>query len=185
MNEHLQAERERAKNVLLRLIAEHGGTFNGKMRLNKAFWHAHLAFRRLAGGAETLTDWPIVRAPNGPKVEDDDSLINDLLGEGKIEVHLKPTAAKPERVFRLLVDPPAMGETEVEAIRQGVAACEGKSGHRMSTESHRESREWRNLLDGDTMNVYADLLDEHDYRRMKQSVREAGDLVDSVFADAV
>jgi hypothetical protein len=53
-----------AQRLVLELIRSAGGAWDGKARLFKAFYFAHLYYARSEPGI--LTDWPIVRTPRGP-----------------------------------------------------------------------------------------------------------------------
>ena len=53
--------RTTAQQVLLELIQDAGGVWEGKKRLYKAFYFAHLYYAEERPGL--LTDWPIVRMP--------------------------------------------------------------------------------------------------------------------------
>ena len=66
-----------AKSLILDLIATAGGAFAGTIRLNKAFYFAHLYFWQEEGAV--LTTWPIVRLPMGPAIDDYTVLLDELV----------------------------------------------------------------------------------------------------------
>ncbi len=68
---------DRAKQVLVELIRAAGGEWTGLTKLYKAFYLAHLYYADSAPGY--LTNWPIVRMPNGPGVESGDELLTELV----------------------------------------------------------------------------------------------------------
>src|SRR5437667_5852958 len=73
--------RERAKRLILEILRQSEGGL-GKTQLFKAFWLAHLYYSKNARGY--LTDWPIVRMPNGPGIDQGDSLLLQLIHSGDV-----------------------------------------------------------------------------------------------------
>ena len=80
--------REKAKLLLCAIIQAAGGYFNGKTRLYKAFYFAHLFYFRDFKGV--LSDHPVVRMPKGPAVDDGTSILAELQSGGNFE-HYKPS----------------------------------------------------------------------------------------------
>ena len=59
---------ELAKQVICAIVEAAGGKLEGQVRLYKAFYYAHLyCWENAAEGV--LTDYPIVRMPNGPGID--------------------------------------------------------------------------------------------------------------------
>ena len=91
--------KEAAKDVICELLAANGGMLRGKVRLNKAFYFAHLYFWRDAGGV--LTDHPIVRLPHGPCIDDASELLTELATENRVSIQVGAAGPYQEFVYRL------------------------------------------------------------------------------------
>ena len=74
-----QPNKECAKRLILEILRQAGGEIE-KTKIFKAFWLAHLYYSKIAPGY--LTDWPIVRMPNGPGIDRGDQLIVELIHSG-------------------------------------------------------------------------------------------------------
>src|SRR5207248_1895373 len=73
-----------AQHVVLELIRSAGGTWDGKTRLAKAFYFAHLYYTRDEPGI--LTDWSIIRTPHGPGIHNSSVLLKGLVKNGFLTV---------------------------------------------------------------------------------------------------
>jgi hypothetical protein len=160
-------DNERAKQIIFELIRQNGGSFTKKTNLFKAFWHAHLKYAEKNSGV--LSDWPIVRMPNGPGIEGFDRLIGQLMESGLLNVD-DGEERGPYAGILFEVTPAGMTldssleSAELEAIRAGVEEVLGKTAAQVSQESHQ--RAWNEAKDGHEMNVYLDLSpDDGDARR--------------------
>ena len=121
----LEEFKGRAKQILLEIVRQApDGQFKGKLALFKAFYLAHLLYAEKSPGY--LTEWPIVRMPNGPGIHAADQLLLELAGEGVLEVHSRPrlTATSPPEEYRWVraeAEEAALPQAAVEAIREAVA----------------------------------------------------------------
>lgn len=172
------SNKERAKQIILEIVRQAGGKLDNKTNLFKAFYHSHLKFAESSPGF--LSEWPIVRMPNGPGIDKFDVLVGELMAEG----HLRTTQVQKGNVaaFRFtLTDKPVpdMGADEVMAIRYGVMQVHGKTAAEVSKKSHR--RAWQETSNGSPMNIYVDLIPDEDYERQDR-VRKA---VDGAFDVAI
>ena len=77
-------DRERAKDVIVALIAEFREDFGDTHRLCEAFLYAHLEFARTQRGY--LTTWPMIRTLHGCVIAQINQLIGQLLAEGVLEI---------------------------------------------------------------------------------------------------
>ena len=66
------ARAERAQAILLAAVLAAGGRWKRKTTLWKAFWWAHLECMKELGAE--LSDYPVVRLPQGPAPDDGDLL---------------------------------------------------------------------------------------------------------------
>src|SRR5437667_11993892 len=112
--------RERAKRLILEILRQSEGGL-GKTQLFKAFWLAHLYYFKMAPGY--LTDWPIVRMPNGPGIDRADRLILDLVQSEHVARSHIPKGPFTEINCRLTGKPfdGELPEKAVDAIKTAVA----------------------------------------------------------------
>src|ERR1700733_1970508 len=87
--------RTKARNVVLELIrCAKDGVWDGKTKLFKAFYFAHLYFAKLQPGI--LTDWPIARMPQGPGIHMSNLIFEELQREGLLQVEETQEGPYPE-----------------------------------------------------------------------------------------
>jgi hypothetical protein len=171
--------KEQAKRVLLEIIRQAGGTI-GKTNLFNAFWIAHLYYSKTARGY--LTDWPIVRLPNGPGIDRADELVRELLASGSITSHHVPCGPFTEMNYQLASQ--AIGEDlSGEAIQAIQAALKDVQQHRhnggLSAWSQDVSRSWKTTPNGLELDIYSDLIPDDVYEeRQRQLVQMKKDLED-------
>jgi uncharacterized phage-associated protein len=171
---------EKAKLILAAIIHAAGGSFNGKTRLYKAFYVAHLLHFRDQQGV--LSDHPIVRMPRGPAVQKGEVLLSELRQAGIIAINKRPVGPYQEDVFTLVKPLEGLTLDEIESIRKAVAMIGDMSAAELSEWTHEFSNTWEETPDGHEMNIYADLLSELECAEMKKRHDEAGKVVDAVFA---
>ena len=92
-------ETKRAKKIIVELVRQAGGQFQNKTNLFKAFWKAHLAYAANQPGY--LSTWPIVRMPNGPGIDDFDTLLSEMLADGWLTIDEVPIGNFRAMVFKL------------------------------------------------------------------------------------
>lgn len=175
-------ETKRAKKIIVEIVRQAGGQFQNKTNLFKAFWKAHLAYA--ANNPGYLSTWPIVRMPNGPGIEDFDSLLAELLADGWLTIDETQVGPYRAMVFKLGQScPPQSLATEViEAIREGVQAVDGKSAAAVSDESHQQSRVWREATDGEELDIYLDLMDDAQRDRREANLTALASSLGSSYA---
>ena len=69
-----------AKKIIVEIIRHLGGSITGVNKLDVAFYLAHLFYAKSEIGY--LSDWPIVRLPHGPGVDEGEVLLAELVGTG-------------------------------------------------------------------------------------------------------
>lgn len=163
-----------AKRIICELIAAAGGVFCGTVRLNKAFYFAHLYYWRDEG--DVLTDYPIVRLPNGPCIDDYDILLEQLAAEGRISISTRPLGPYTETVYQLTSGqrfnhegPPAA------AILRAVEFVDSHSAVELSDITHEYSRSWQETPNGKEMNIYTDLLSDEEIWELKARTAQVTD----------
>jgi hypothetical protein len=164
----------RAKQVILQIVRQANGRFQGKLKLYKVFYLAHLLYAEKAPGY--LTEWPIVRMPHGPGIGDAERLLSELASEGvlncKSDRH--PTALRPVEYEWTGKELPADGlpPAAIEAIREAIALVSGKNAAELSEWTHEWSRSWNEAKDGEELNIYIDLMPEDEYRAQSERLGE-------------
>ncbi len=171
---------ERAKEVICLIVAAAGGRLEGKLRLFKAFYFAHLFYWKKGNGV--LTQHPVVRMPFGPGIHDAAMVLKTLVAEGKIRISSRPVGPYSEQVYELAapvqIDPT---NPRYQAIEEAVEGVRNKSAAELSQETHIYSRSWREAREGDVLDIYRDLLEDDEYAQVRQEVAEAEATVNAVF----
>ena len=87
-----------------------------------------------------------------------------------------------EDVFVLKTPVSGLTEREQKAIREAVDTVGDRNAAKsLSDWTHEFSNTWDETMDGQPMNIYADLMSESEYEMMKQRHQKAKGLVDAVF----
>lgn len=153
-----QIDRERAKSVIVEIIRRSGGTLRNKTNLFKAFWKAHVA---AAAHGRALSDYPIVRMPNGPGIHDFDRLFGELLTAGVVHSEMDYSGQYPAFVFTIADDSQFisdLSDEDVEDVNAGVRFVEGKTAGELSLWSHDHSRSWNLSRDGQELDIVLDAI---------------------------
>jgi hypothetical protein len=175
-------ETKRAKKIIVELVRQAGGQFQNKTNLFKAFWKAHLTYA--ANNAGYLSNWPIVRMPNGPGIDEFDSLLSEMLADGWLTIGETQVGPYRAMMFSLgqSCPPPSLTPEAIEAIRAGVAAVDGKTATAVSDESHQKSRVWREAKDGEELDIYLDLMDDAERDRREANLTALANVIGESYA---
>lgn len=165
-----------AKQVIVEIVRCAGGRLTGRLKLYKAFYFAHLIFAERASGY--LTNWPIVRMPNGPGIDSGATLIRELSLEGRLK--LEATKTGPFRTTTFCVAEESLpGEglppLAIDAIREAVEFVQARNATELSELTHENSRSWNAAKEGDRLNIYLDNIpnDEFDDRNSELDALES------------
>jgi hypothetical protein len=174
-------ETKRAKKIIVELVRQAGGEFQNKTNLFKAFWKAHLAYAAKNPGY--LSNWPIVRMPNGPGIDEFDQLLAEMLADGWLTIGETQVGSYRAMVFTLgqACPPPSLPQEAMEAVREGVKAVGGKAAATVSDESHQQSRVWREAKDGEELDIYLDLMDDEERNRREANLAILADAIGSSY----
>jgi hypothetical protein len=172
---------EDAKDLITYILEVAGGELECKTRLYKAFYGSHLVYHRLTN--DFLTAHPIVHMPHGPGIDDGERLLAELVQAGRIRIHFGEDDIFPgEQTFQVIqpynVDPEGPRH---EAVAHAVKWVRSKSAGDLSIETHEKSKSWNATHDGDEMNIYLDLVPDHEIERRRESVEEIDRLVSTAF----
>jgi hypothetical protein len=162
---------DQAKQVIVELIRAAGGEWTGLTKLYKAFYLAHLYYAESAPGY--LTNWPIVRMPNGPGIESGEALLNELVLAGIVSRQSARIGPYPTTRYRVVADAlpgPPLEEAKLDAIRSAVNFVQEKTANELSEITHEYSRSWNAARDGQTLNIYIDQIDDEEFSRREQDL---------------
>ena len=156
-----------AHDVVVEIVRQAGGELTGKSRLFQAFYLAHLFYADAEPGY--LTDWPIVRMPNGPGIDASDVLLGALQARGLLRVDTVPIGPYWAAAYKLVekVALPELPEAATKAIREAVEFVKSRSAAEMTELTHEYSRSWAEARDGQELNIYVDLIPDDAYERRR------------------
>ena len=165
-----------AKDIIVELIRQAGGMFEGTTRLYKAFYFAHLFYFESSG--RMLSDWPIVRMPGGPGIDRGASILRALQDDGVLVKSARPKGPYNETVYRLLSEV----ETDLDlagriAIKDACTFVENKTAETLSSLTHEWSRSWNHADSGEELNIYLDLLSDEDYELQLSQLQESQEAI--------
>jgi uncharacterized phage-associated protein len=158
-----------AKEAILDIIAAAGGVFHGKVRLHKAFYFAHLYYWR--DGEGVLTSHPIVRAPQGPFIDEAERILQELQHEGALAVTTAPVGPFEETVYHLQA-PRSLSRDSARgrAIYQAVDFVVNRSAAELSDITHEHSITWQTTENGREMDIYLDIVPSESLARMRREI---------------
>jgi hypothetical protein len=176
----MPANKGRAKQVIWEILHQAGGEL-GKTKLFKAFWLAHLYYSKIAPGY--LTDWPIVRMPNGPGIDKADCLLLELTAADFVLLSHVPRGPFTEINCRITGKPMAedLPGKAGEAIAAAVKDVQNLSAEEISEWSHDFSRSWKTTPNGSELDIYCDLIPDDVYEMRKQELAEMKKAYEGLF----
>lgn len=175
---------QRAKQIVLEIVQQStGNEIVGKVKLVKAFYFAHLYFARSNAGL--LSEWPIVKMPNGPGIDNFDMILEALQDEQTIETkatNVGPFEAGCYRATGKPLDCGPLPSNAIDAIRRAVEFVAPKTGAQLSDITHEHSRSWNGAQLGEELSIYLDLLSDEDYAKRIQKSRQVHGEIEKAFA---
>jgi uncharacterized phage-associated protein len=171
-----------AKRVILEIIRLADGEFDGKTKLFKAFYFAHLEYFDKNPGI--LTDWPIARMPEGPGIHNSRQLFDDLKKDGSLLVENVHDGFYPEYRYRLTDKAktlPSLPSDVTSAIQRVVDFVRDKKGAELSDYTHEHSRSWKQASDGEILDIYVDLIPDDEYEQRQKSISETEKVFEATF----
>ena len=174
----------RAQQVLLEIARQStGDAIVGKTRLFKTFYFAHLYYAANSPGF--LTEWPIVRMPNGPGIDNFDLLVSGLVEEKAFvcePVMIGPFTTTRYRAVAGIGPESPLSVEELRAIREAVEFTADKTAEQLSELTHEYSRAWNESTEmGQELNIYRDLLADDACERLEDKAAQVSDEIDQLF----
>src|SRR5262249_49950462 len=145
--------------------------WDGKTRLFTAFYFAHLYY----AGKEPalLTDWPIVRTPQGPALHKGFPLLQGLVKNGYLTIEPIQEGPYPEYRYKLTekaaAAPPLAAEAQA-AIKAAAAFALPRTASELSQLTRERSRSWLEAKDGDLLDIYIDLIPDDQYEQAQEQL---------------
>lgn len=173
--------KDKAKRVIAEIVRQSAGDrLRGKTRLFKAFYFAHLYYAKT--NVDYLTDWPIVRMPNGPGIDKFSTLLKELMEEGIIQVRDELEGPYPTTAYEFLPsDWDPLPREDMAAIREAVMYVQPRSAGNLSGLTHDSSRSWNAARDGEELNIYLDLLTDEEYEESSRRNQELTAAMDQIW----
>jgi hypothetical protein len=165
--------RTQAPDVILEILRNADGEWTGKTKLFKTFYFAHLYYAIEKPGL--LTDWPIVRMPQGPGIDRSHQLFGGLVRDGQLIVERVHEGPYPEYRYRL-TEKGRDGERPPEdaraAIKVATLFCSSRTAAELSQITQERSRSWMMGKDGDILNIYIDTIPDEEYERRQMEIEQ-------------
>lgn len=186
------SDRAKAKAVLLEAALAAGR--EGIQRTNhyKVFWLAHL-FHMLSAGT-LLTQWSIVKMPQGPGVDQGQALLDELEAEAMLVVGQRakgpylsmPASVPRERLERAeAVVREHLSPQERESIHEALACVGPDDASTASRWSHKVSRSWKAAELGQTLDIFADLyVDDIEFSELTSRVEADSETAARILGEA-
>lgn len=176
--------RTNARQVILELIRDAKGTWDGKTKLFKAFYFAHLYYAKNQPGI--LTDWPIARLPQGPGIHNSSSLIGGLVQDGYLTVEEIQEGPYPEYRYRLTEkaqEAPPLPDDAKAAVASAAGFTIPMLATQLSQLTHDRSRSWREAKNGDIIDIYVDLLPDDEFEKDREQIGQLEQLLTAALKD--
>ncbi len=173
-----------AQRVVLELIRSAGGAWEGKAKLSRAFYFAHLYYGRSEPGI--LTDWPIVRTPQGPGIHNVALLLKGLEKNGFLTIEPAQEGPYPEYRYRLTdkanAEAPLLDEVRA-AVKAAADFVLPRTAAELSQLTQERSRSWRAGKDGELLDIYIDLIPDDEFEREQAQLAELDRQVTAALLD--
>lgn len=166
-------DKNRAIRIIAEIVRQAGGELTGTTRLYKAFYFAHLYYAESAPGY--LSDWPIVKMPNGPGIDSGTQLIAEMKDAGLLATDHVQVGPFQSMRFRLTGKEPsgdALPGDAVQAIQQAVQLVQDKAAGESSELTREFSRSWHLAKDGAELDIYIDLIPDDEYASRDRSLEK-------------
>jgi hypothetical protein len=163
-----------AAQVIAEIIRQSpGDEVRGKVKLFKAFYFAHLNFMR--ANHSLLSEWPIVKMPNGPGIGSFEKLLEELKSQRVIEVHAIHIGPYPSERF-VATGKSLPGEQlspeAIKAIRSAIEMTVGRTAAQLSEWTHAYSKSWNEAKVGSELSIYVDLLSDDTHAAIQTHLAE-------------
>lgn len=139
----------------------------------KAFYFAHLYYAAKEPGL--LTDWPIVRTPQGPGIHKNFPLLQGLVKNGYLTIEPIQEGPYPEYRYRLtekVAAEPPLAEEARAAIKAAADCVLPRTASELSQLTRERSRSWLEAKDGDVLDIYIDPIPDDEYEKGQEQLAD-------------
>lgn len=174
-------DKTRAKAILLAAIRG-TGCFEGRTKLHKVFYYAHLLYLHRHG--RLLSSHPIIKMPEGPFIWHSRRLLGELVKEGLIREGKQRKGRREEHTF-VIVDNEAadraiaaeLSQEAVSVVAESSRKFRDWSGSGASNWSHNVSRAWHLEGKGDELDIYMDYWDQDDFESIERDLESDSETI--------
>jgi hypothetical protein len=166
-------QRDIAKQIILEIIRQGGGTFTRTTSLYKAFYFAHLYYAENA--PDYLSEWPIVKMPHGPGIDSGADLLKELVNAGfltRTMVGIGPYQASRYALTDKNWPGEKLSDIRIASIKSAADFVSQKTSTELSELTHEFSRSWNKAVEGQRLNCYIDLIPEEEYEERRSQIDE-------------
>lgn len=167
----MDTEADIGKRLILKIIQAYGRRLEGKTRLFKTYYFAHLEYFKATG--RTLTDGTIAHFPHGPGIRDFDGFLTTLQKDNRVKETKSAPGSYIEFTYELLTDVPLTESAEDKAVRKAVEITAKFSAKELSDMSHVISHSWNGTVDGNLMDICIDVVSNEDLAQIDKSLEAA------------
>jgi Protein of unknown function (DUF4065) len=171
---------ELAEQIIVEILRQSKDGLN-KVQLYKTFWVSHLYYSNENRGY--LSNWPVVKMPQGPGIDRASHLLEKLRNQGEITITQQQSGPFTEHLCRVAISAKfgSLSKEAVEAIGKAVEFTAKKTGSYLSQLSHEQSRGWRELGLGEEIDIYADCFTDEEITRSRHEVALAKEQYQGLF----
>lgn len=172
------ADRERAKQLICKIVALNGGRVVRMGHLYKAFHAAHLYYWENAQGQ--LSDYPIVKMDKGPGIDRGKDLVAELVREGRIRTSTELIGPYPATVLEFVGDASSeeRNSPESKAILDALEFVRDKDTNELAIATHK--RAWNSVTYGAEMDIYLDTLTDEEVEELNDCGSKAKALLSTL-----
>lgn len=174
-------EREERKRLIAAIIQESpSGRLNGRTRLFKVYWLAHLFYWKHHEGLLTASHG-MVHMPNGPGIDKHDDLFFEMVMDGQISLSTRTAGPFEEDVFKSLKRVEVSASTR-DSIKRAFRFLNGLNATQISDLAHDYSTSWKDTSSGQPLDIYLDLQSEKTLQENKRLLALAKAQIHDAFA---
>jgi|ERR1043165_2102818 hypothetical protein len=172
------------RHVIVEILRNAKNGIN-KTKLFQAFYLSHLVYTHNTPGL--LTPWKMVHTPKGPGIDASYQLLESLEADGYLTRKVTSDGLFKECEFcwtgkELLAN--ALPQAAIDAIQRATAYVLPLTASQISQLTHEHSRSWIEATNGETLDIYTDLIDDEEYDRRNEQLDRLEADIEAALKDA-
>lgn len=175
------------RRVVLEILRKSDGEFDGKTRLYKACYFAHLFYFENQHGI--LSDCDFARLPQGPGIDRGDAILAAMQADGLIVCEIYHKGPYPEYRYRLTdksrLSADALPAGAEFALQRSVDFVRDKTATQLSQYTHEYSKAWNEGQNGQLIDIYIDIIPDAEYARRKFELEQEKPQYDEILKSLV